>query len=40
MNYGINDMQMRSDGKTDRRSKSRPRGEDDDEPINVNDVEL
>lgn len=40
MNYGMNDMQMRSDGKNDRRSKSRPRGEDDDEPINVNDVEF
>ena len=30
---------MRSDGK-DGRGKSRTRAEDDDEPINVNDVQL
>ena len=40
MNYGLNDVQMRSDGKDDRRNKSKTRGEEDDEAINVNDVQL
>lgn len=40
MSYGRNDMPMRADGMDDRRGKSETRGEDDDEPVNVNDVQL
>lgn len=41
MNYGLNDMQMRMDGKENGRNKSKTRGEEDpDEAINLNDVQL
>ena len=40
MNYELNEMQMNSDVKEDRRNKIKTRGEDDDEPVNVNDVQL
>ena len=36
----MNDVQMRSGDKDERRNKSKTRGEEDDEAINVNDVQL
>lgn len=40
MNFHPPEMHMRSDGKDDRRIKNRQRGDEDDEAVDVNDVQL